>query len=242
MNLSAKAFRTDSGSVLPARLGNCALAGYYLGMATSSNKIWQALATMAVVIAFIIGILRTLTSLGETQSSAREKNLEPIIAKASARHGVPVALIKAVIWKESRFNAREIGGKGEIGLMQITPGAVEEWRRANRQSALDRRRLTDPEVNIEIGAWYLAWTARHWQDYTSKDILQLAEYNAGYGRVSKLWKPADPKQEITIDDISFPGTRSYIKQVLKRRQFYEQQHLDDQSKQPAATPSAAPPS
>ena len=211
-------------------------------MATSSNKIWQALATMAVVIAFIIGILRTLTSLGETQSSAREKNLEPIIAKVSARHGVPVALIKAVIWKESRFNAREIGGKGEIGLMQITPGAVEEWRRANRQTPLDPRRLTDPEVNIEIGAWYLAWTARHWQDYTSKDILQLAEYNAGYGRVSKLWKPADPKQEITIDDISFPGTRSYIKQVLKRRQFYEQQHLDDQSKQPAATPSAAPPS
>jgi len=209
-------------------------------MATSSNKIGQALATMAVVIAFTIGILRTLSSLGEAQSSAREKNLDPVIARAAARHGVPVALIKAVIWKESRFNAREIGGKGEIGLMQITPGAVEEWRRANRQTPLDPRRLTDPEVNIEIGAWYLAWAARHWQDYASRDILQLAEYNAGYGRVSKLWKPADPKQKITIADISFPGTRSYIKQVLKRRQFYEQQHLDEPPKQPAAAPSGAP--
>ncbi|MDD4097630.1 MAG: lytic transglycosylase domain-containing protein [Lentisphaeria bacterium] len=202
-------------------------------MTASLRKIWLALATMAVVLAFTIGILRTLSSLGENQSSAREKNLDPIIAQASARHGVPAALIKAVIWKESRFNAREIGSKGEIGLMQLTPGAVEEWRRANRQPPLDPRRLADPAVNIEIGTWYLAWTGRHWQDYASRDILQLAEYNAGYGRVSKLWKPADPKQEITADDISFPGTRSYIKQVLKRRQFYEQQHLEVKNTHPA---------
>ncbi|HQL87736.1 MAG: lytic transglycosylase domain-containing protein [Lentisphaerae bacterium] len=210
-------------------------------MATSSKKIWHALATLAVVIAFTIGIVRTLFSLGEAQSKVREHNLDPIIARASARHGVPVALIKAVIWKESRFNAHEVGGKGEIGLMQITPGAVEEWRRANRQPPVDPRRLTNPEVNIEIGVWYLAWTGRHWRDYASRDILQLAEYNAGYGRVSKLWKPADPNQEIAIADISFPGTRNYIRQVLKRRQFYERQSLDELPKQPAAAPSAALP-
>ena len=202
-------------------------------MATSSKKIWHALAALAVVIAFTIGIVRTLFSLGEAQSKVREHNLDPIIARASARHGVPVALIKAVIWKESRFDAHEVGGKGEIGLMQLTPGAVEEWRRANRQPPLDPRRLADPAVNIEIGTWYLAWTGRHWQDYASRDILQLAEYNAGYGRVSKLWKPANPKQEITADDISFPGTRSYIKQVLKHRQFYEQQHLEVKNTHPA---------
>ena len=110
--------------------------------------------------------------------------------------------------------------------MQITPIAAEEWRRGNKQQEFDLKRLKDPKFNIEVGTWYLAWTGRHWQDYKSKEVLRLAEYNAGYGRVSKLWKPDDPQQEITADDISFPGTRSYIKQVLEKRQFYELQQLE----------------
>ena len=48
------------------------------------------------------------------------------IVKASALYGVDARLIRAVIWKESRFNPKCVGKAGEIGLMQVTPAAAGE--------------------------------------------------------------------------------------------------------------------
>ena len=36
----------------------------------------------------------------------------PILA-ASRRYGVEPALVKAVVWRESRFNPRTVGGRGK---------------------------------------------------------------------------------------------------------------------------------
>ena len=112
--------------------------------------------------------------------------------------------------------------------MQITQGAIEDWQLLNKQAA--RNDLFKPELNIEIGTWYLSWTGNHWQNYKAREILQLAEYNAGYNRVSKLWKPDSPEQDLPLDKISFPGTRDYIKQILDRKVHYEnQKHASNQN-------------
>jgi len=54
----------------------------------------------------------------------------PLIEEIAARHGVSPNLVKALIWKESCFNEKAVGSHGEVGLMQIMPGAITEW--ANR--------------------------------------------------------------------------------------------------------------
>lgn len=153
----------------------------------------------------------------------REKMFAPLAEAAALRHSLEPALVKAVIWRESRWQPLVVGGHGEVGLMQITAGAVSDWQRVNRKSAPTRAELFQPGLNIEIGAWYLSQAGRHWQDYRSKEILQLAEYNAGYGRVSKLWKPAQPEQEVPLEGISFPSTRDYIMQILSKKVEYEKQ-------------------
>jgi soluble lytic murein transglycosylase len=147
----------------------------------------------------------------------------PLAEAAAKRHDVSSALVKAVIWKESRWLPTVVGRHGEIGLMQIMPGAVEDWQRLNKQATPTRSDLFKPELNIEIGTWYLSWTGNHWQGYKAREILQLAEYNAGYNRVSKLWKPDSPEQDLPLEKISFPGTRDYIKQILERKVYYENQ-------------------
>ena len=190
---------------------------------------------LLVVMAALLGGIAALYYLFRERTVAKhEQDLAPLIAAAALRHDLAPALIKAVIWKESRFDPTCIGSKGEIGLMQLTPGAVEEWRQRHPRPEVAPDELKNPALNIEIGAWYLAWTGRHWENYVSKDILQLAEYNAGYGRVSKLWLPHSPDLPITLEKISFPGTRSYIKQVLERKSHYEEQMAKEQALAPVA--------
>ena len=130
-------------------------------MAIFSKKIWRFLIVLVLVFGFLILLSRALRSLSEQQLEHREHGFDALIASAAAKHDVPKELIKAVIWKESRFNPKEIGSKGEVGLMQITPIAAEEWRRENKQKTFDLAKLKDPKFNIEVGTWYLAWTGRH---------------------------------------------------------------------------------
>ncbi len=148
---------------------------------------------------------------------------DPIIEAAAARHGVPPSLVKAIIWRESNFRPDVRGKAGEIGLMQLMPCAVDDWTRVNKAGRRpSEKELFNPELNIEIGAWYLSWTGRHWDGYKSRELLQISEYNAGYGGVTKNWKPALPDDELRPEDIKFSSTRKYVMDVLKKKKELEQ--------------------
>jgi len=41
-------------------------------------------------------------------------------------------LVKAVVWRESRFDPKKQGSHGERGLMQVTERAANEWVRENK--------------------------------------------------------------------------------------------------------------
>ena len=148
-------------------------------------------------------------------------DIEECIAAASAKHGMPASLIRAIIWRESKFNPDIVGKANEIGLMQITEGAVSDWCRLNGKPTPSRKELFKPSVNIEIGTWYLAQAARHWDGYKSQEILTLSEYNAGYGNVSKGWKPKTPQDELKISDIKIASTRQYVETILAKKAEYE---------------------
>ena len=47
-----------------------------------------------------------------------ERHYNDIIQDAAQEFGVEYALIKALIWQESRFREDALGDAGEIGLMQ----------------------------------------------------------------------------------------------------------------------------
>ena len=170
-----------------------------------------------------LGMLLTLWKFQQSREVQRQVNLEPIMIQAAQRNEVPLALLKAVIWKESRFKPNSRGSHGEIGLMQLMPIAVEQWRKDNKVAqAPSEKELFNPEVNIAIGAWYLAWCGRHWRGYRSQELLQVSEYNAGYRRVSRQWKPARPQDDVPLSAITIKSTRRYTQAVLKRRAHYEQ--------------------
>lgn len=142
---------------------------------------------------------------------------DALIRDAGARHGVEEALVRAVVWRESRFDAGCIGRAGEIGLMQVTEGAGSEWARSARVPEFARTDLLDPRTNLLAGTWYLARALRRWGDRDDPVPYALAEYNAGPSN-ARRWAGADASgtAEGFRKAVTYPTTRAYIRDILRR--------------------------
>lgn len=149
------------------------------------------------------------------------EEIDAIADQAAARHGVPAALVKAIIWRESRYRVDSVGKAGEVGLMQLHTTSVREWSQRTGCPAPSRAALFKPETNIDIGTWYLSWTGSHWKGYKSALLLQISEYNAGYGNLTKGWLPKNPMDEVRPEDITIKSTRGYVRDVMQRMKIYE---------------------
>lgn len=163
--------------------------------------------------------------LQEVVFSARYKKYDELITQASARYGVPPELIKAVIWRESRFQPDKIGTQGERGLMQITEPAASEWAKAEKIETFVPTDLFDPKTNIEAGTWYLARALGHWSAKDDAVPFALAEYNAGRSRVQRWVRDSGRGPTAGAGDLQlamdFPMTKSYVMGIVARYDIYK---------------------
>ena len=150
---------------------------------------------------------------------------DDLIRQASVRYAVPPELIKAVIWRESRFHPEKTGQHGERGLMQITEGAAADWARVEKVETFVPTDLFDPKVNIEAGAWYLKKALDHWASKDDPVPFALAEYNAGRTRVKRWVNDSGRGATASAGDLQtamdFPATKSYIASITARQDFYK---------------------
>ncbi len=141
------------------------------------------------------------------------------IERSAAKYALDPALIRAVIHTETKFNPFAVGGAGEIGIMQILPGgAAADYARANRRPEYSRSELFDPELNIDIGSWYLAQGLNKYRDRADALELAVCRYNAGDSR-ARRWSEASPGSVAAAIDI--PSTRTYLEKVLSRVELYK---------------------
>lgn len=144
---------------------------------------------------------------------------DPIIREASRKYCIDSRLLKAVIWKESRFRQNARGSKGEVGLMQIRPSAAgKEWTDVNHIDIPSEGILFYPRINIEIGAWYLSRAMRNWEKYKHCEELALSQYNAG-ARGMSSWVPADYDGEV-IENIRINSTKNYVADIMGKYHEY----------------------
>ena len=151
----------------------------------------------------------------------REHSQDAVIHAAAARYGVDAALVKAVVWRESRFDPEVRGKAGEIGLMQIREPAAREWAEAERIAGFQHEHIRDPGSNTLAGAWYLAKLFRRYPQADDPVPYALADYNAGRGNVLR-WNQgaAATNSQQSLAQMTFPGTRRYIETVAERRARY----------------------
>jgi soluble lytic murein transglycosylase len=157
-------------------------------------------------------------------SPARFQQYDRLIRAVAAEHHLDPMLVKAVVWRESRFDPQKYGSARERGLMQVSEKAANEWARENKIDNFHVERLFDPKTNLEAGAWYLHRAFEHWGNQPDAMPFALAEYNAGASRAQR-WgggdgAPAMPARAF-LNNINFPGTRKYVDSIIARYQFYK---------------------
>jgi soluble lytic murein transglycosylase len=123
-------------------------------------------------------------------------------------HGLDPALLAAVIYQESKFQADAQSSSGAIGLMQLTPQTARGIAIRTGGGAFRTSDLYNPEINIRYGAWYLGNLYRKYHS----DRLVLAAYNAGQGNVDRWRAKGEP--------IQFSETKAYVERVEDLRQIY----------------------
>jgi len=128
----------------------------------------------------------------------------------SEKYNLDKNLVYAVIKSESNFNENAVSKKGAAGLMQITENtarwAVNEIGIENFETSM----IFSPEINIEIGCWYLNWLIKNFGDIETV----IAAYNAGNGNVSKWLSDKEySKDGVKISSIPYSETKSYVKKV-----------------------------
>ena len=133
------------------------------------------------------------------------------------RHGMERALVMGVVRRESNFDPDARGDAGEYGLMQVTRIAARDWERVNKRTIRFDRDLFDPELNVEVGTWYLSQGWKRYRGHPDQTILALSYYNAGPGRASEWSKKY---KENLLERIPFSSTREYISSVCDYRDNY----------------------
>ena len=160
----------------------------------------------------------------EWMSPARFKKYDDLIRLVAMEHHLDPMLVKAVVWRESRFDPKKYGGAGERGLMQVSEKAANEWAHENKIDNFGVEQLFDPKTNLEAGTWYLRRAFEHWETQSDPMPFALAEYNAGASRAQR-WsggnKVAAMPPRTFLRNIDFPGTRKYVDSIIARYKFYQ---------------------
>lgn len=163
-----------------------------------SSLLWQQIGGTAESIESVIS--------GEI-TDTKPTSYDDLIQTASAKYGVPVDLIKAVIDTESSFNPNVVSSAGAKGLMQLMDGTAR---------GLGVSDSFDPAQNIDGGVRYLSYQLKR---FDGQEKMALAAYNAGPGRVINLGVSND--QEL-LDKLTLlpKETQSYITKIERARAQY----------------------
>jgi soluble lytic murein transglycosylase len=146
------------------------------------------------------------------------------ISQAAARNNVDFILVKSLVYEESWFRPDIRGPAGEMGLMQITRAAASDFSSQRGFPPFRDERLFEPELNLEIGCWYLQKSLEHYKTSPEPVLFALLRYNAGESRADNwlrrsLSTPRQPGitgENHCLSLVDFPKTRAYARRILKR--------------------------
>ena len=176
---------------------------------------------LLAAVAFLVLLVRPFADKA-VQEIALPLRHEDIIRQQAADKDLDPSLIAGVIYVESRFRD-QTSVAGAKGLMQILPSTADYIARKSGGTAFVQGDLATPQINISYGSWYLRYLLTH---YEGNELLALAAYNAGEGKVDGWYRDASARGEDfeAATHIPFPETRSYVAKVLDVRERYRREY------------------
>lgn len=150
-----------------------------------------AVAAAAVIAAVTLCIVFPNKYACELNAAADEFDLSP-------------ALVRSVVWAESKYDKNAVSDKGAGGLMQLMPETFDFCRGALGIAETDR---FDAAVNLRCGCYYLSLML---DKFDGNEKAALMAYNAG---------EANARRFLSGEKI-FPETVKYIKDIEFAKKVY----------------------
>ncbi len=151
---------------------------------------------------------RTLVALAYPEAYDR------LLTDAAGSMNLSIPLFQGIVREESFFNARVESHAGAIGLSQLMPATADDMASRMKISSPD---LSDPEVNLKVGAYYLAYLIGLFDDV----FHAVLAYNGGLGRVRRWVNDfGDLPATLFIEAIPIDETRDYARKILSATVTY----------------------
>ncbi len=167
-----------------------------------------------------------LTAIGSGYVYWRVTRFDSLILLTARQYRVDASLVKAIVHEESWFDPNSRGENGEIGLMQISPGAAREYVNYRRDKTGFPPDLFNPRMNLQVGCWYLRQSIDLFKEFPDPIPLAIARYNAGESRVRQWVRTMEnrvsglsssaTRESAFLQCIQIPSTRDYVRRVLRR--------------------------
>lgn len=126
------------------------------------------------------------------------------INAAADEFGLDRALVRSVVWAESKFDRRAVSDKGANGLMQLMPETFEHCCDALRIKGGD---VYDPATNARCGCYYLSVLA---DKFDGDMTVALVAYNAGEAHARKVLSGSPV----------YPETQKYLRDIATAKKVY----------------------
>jgi hypothetical protein len=135
------------------------------------------------------------------------------ILASAEESGVDPYLIAGIVFAESSGRVNAKSGANALGLMQLMmPTAKEQAQKLGLEPPAEVDLLTNPELNIRLGANYFAWVIKH----ELQVERSLVAYNAGRGRLRGWIKEAGSYEQWRAERIKVgnSSTLTYASRVM----------------------------
>jgi len=129
-------------------------------------------------------------------------DIQQLVIAQAKRQNMPPSLALAIAKVESNFNPQALSHAGAKGVMQIMP------RTAEQVFGVSRRRLFEPDINIELGVKFIK---KLLERYDGRLDIALSHYNGGS-------KVKNRHGELSV----MPATRNYVDKVLAAQKNFLQ--------------------
>lgn len=148
--------------------------------------------------------------------------VDDALVRAARAASLDPDLLRALVAAESsgRIDARS--GAGALGLTQLLPStAREQAERLGLPPPGEAQLLSDPALNLRLGAAYLAWLLER---FDGEEAFALAAYNAGRTSVLR-WRSraVDADAPGVVRREGYAATVAYVDRVRALRARYAQQ-------------------
>lgn len=152
------------------------------------------------------------------------REYKPIIEKYAEQYNLNPAFVTSVVLNESSFDRKATSHVGASGLMQLMPDTAEWIAGKLKIPGYAFEMMTDPDMNIHFGCWYLNYLSRL---FRGDPVCVVSAYHAGQGQV-QTWLS---NRSVSPDGITLPlqnlpdgPTKKYTEKVTRDYGIYQKKH------------------